>query len=49
MEVNLELYENFIRFVANDRIEFSYDKIREQRDDYVKRARKLLNLLEDRK
>ena len=33
----------FIRFVANDRIELSHEKIKWQRDYYVKRARELLD------
>lgn len=32
----------FIRFIATDYIELSHDKVRWQRDDYVKRAKKLL-------
>jgi len=34
---------NFIRYVANDYIEFSHDKVRWQRDDYVNKAKKLLD------
>jgi hypothetical protein len=34
---------NFIRYVANDYIELSHDKVRWQRDDYVKMAKKLLD------
>lgn len=36
-----ELYE-FVRFIATDYVELSHDKVRWQRDDYIKQARKLL-------
>ena len=35
----------FIHYIANDYIELSHDKVRVQRDDYVKIAKKLLNEL----
>ena len=33
---------NLIKFIANDYIEFSHDKVQWQRDDYVKRCRQWL-------
>lgn len=47
MSANKLLEENerlkaFVQFVANDYVELSHDKIRWQRDDYIRRARKLL-------
>ena len=41
-----ELY-NFVHFVANDYVELSHDKVRWQRDDYIKRARKILGELDN--
>ena len=32
----------FVRFVANDYIELSHDKVLWQRNDYIKRARNIL-------
>jgi hypothetical protein len=32
----------FVRFVANDYVELSHDKVMWQRNDYMKRARKIL-------
>lgn len=36
-------YEHFAYFVANDYLELSYNKIAWQRDDWYKRARKVIN------
>lgn len=33
----------FVRYIANDYIELSHEKVRIQRDDYVRMARELLN------
>lgn len=37
---------NFVHFVANDYVELSNDKIQWQRDDFIKRARKILGELD---
>ena len=37
-----ELYA-FVRYIATDYVELSHDKVRWQRDDYIKQAKKLLN------
>lgn len=37
-----ELYE-FVRFIATDYVELSHDKVRWQRDDYIKQAKKILD------
>jgi hypothetical protein len=37
--------EAFVRWIANDYVESSHDKVRLQRDDYIKRAKQLLNEL----
>lgn len=36
-----ELYE-FVRFIATDYVELSQDKVLWQRNDYIKRAKKIL-------
>lgn len=36
-----ELYE-FVRFIATDYVELSHDKVLWQRNDYIKRAKKIL-------
>jgi len=36
-----ELYE-FVRYIATDYVELSHDKVRWQRDDYIKQAKKIL-------
>ena len=56
MRKDLEEYEkvleereklfNFVHFVANDYVELSYEKIQWQRDDFIKRARKILGELD---
>lgn len=33
---------NLVYFIANDYVELSYEKVALQRDDYMKRARKVL-------
>lgn len=38
----LEELRAFVRMVANDYVELSHDKVRWQRDDYMKIARQLL-------
>lgn len=38
---------SFVQFIANDYVELSHDKVRLQRDDYIKRARKILGELDD--
>ena len=40
------MYE-FIHYIANDYIELSHEKVRIQRDDYVRMARDLLEQIED--
>ena len=49
-ELNAEnyakLYE-FVRFVANDYIELSHEKVKWQRDDFMKQAKKLLEELDE--
>lgn len=45
-----EKYEklyNFVQLIANDYVELSHDKIQWQRDDFIKRARKLLGELDE--
>lgn len=37
-----ELYE-FVRYIATDYVELSHDKVRWQRDDYIKQAKKILD------
>jgi len=41
-----ELYE-FVRYIATDYIELSHEKVRVQRDDYIRMAKKLLKGLSD--
>ena len=36
-----ELYE-FVRYIATDYVELSHDKVRWQRDDYIKQAKKIM-------
>ena len=38
----LNKYVRFVEFIAHDYVELSHDKVRLQRDDYIRRARKLL-------
>ena len=45
-EMNAENYSklyNFVRYIANDWVELSHEKIRLQRDDYITRAKALLD------
>lgn len=47
-EMNVENYTklyNFVRYVAHDWVELSHDKVRIQRDDYMERAKKLIDEL----
>ena len=49
-EMNAENYSklyNFVRYIANDWVELSHEKVRLQRDDYMKRAKQLLKGLEE--
>jgi hypothetical protein len=39
---DLEKYRNLVEFIANDYIELSYDKAQWQRDDWMKRCKKLI-------
>lgn len=41
-----KLYE-FVRYIATDYFELSHEKVRVQRDDYVRMARKILKELKD--
>jgi hypothetical protein len=38
---------NFIRYIANDYFELSHEKVRIQRDDYVRMARDLLEKINE--
>ena len=47
-EMNAENYTklyNFVRYIARDWVELSHDKVRIQRDDYMKQAKVLLDAL----
>ena len=47
-EMNAENYTklyNFVRYIARDWVELSHDKVRIQRDDYMERAKKLIDEL----
>lgn len=49
-QINAENYSklyDFVRYIAKDWVELSHDKVRLQRDDYIKMARKLLEELDD--
>ena len=41
-----KLYK-FVRYIATDYFELSYDKVRIQRDDYVREAREIMKELYD--
>ena len=41
-----KLYD-FVRYIATDYFELSYEKVRVQRDDYIRMAKKLLEELEN--
>lgn len=41
--IRLKKFENFVNFVAYDYIELSFEKAQWQRDDWYKRAKKLIN------
>ena len=49
VEVNkhLDELEAFVMWVARDYVESSHDKVRWQRDDYIKRAKELIDKLYD--
>ena len=34
---------NFVRYIAKDYVELSQEKVRLQRDDYIREAKELLN------
>lgn len=38
---------NFIQYIANDYFELSYEKVRIQRDDYIRRARDLMKQINE--
>ena len=47
-EMNAENYSklhNFVRYIAQDWVELSHEKVRLQRDDYIQKAKFLLNEL----
>ena len=49
-EMNAENYSklyDFVRYVANDYFELSHEKVRIQRDDYMRMARELLEELDN--
>lgn len=43
---NFSKLRNFVLYIANDYVELSHDKVRWQRDDYIRTAQKLLDELE---
>ena len=45
-EENNKMFE-FVRYVAKDYIELSHEKVRIQRDDYVRMARDIMKSLND--
>lgn len=47
VEERLDKLEAFVMWIARDYVELSHDKVRWQRDDYIKRARELLEELYD--
>ena len=42
VEHYIKLYD-FVRYIAKDYVELSHEKVRLQRDDYIREAKKLLN------
>jgi len=38
---------NFIQYIANDYFELSHEKVRIQRDDYIRRARDLMKQINE--
>ena len=49
-EMNAENYSklrNVVLYVANDYVELSHEKVKWQRDDYMKQAKKLLGELDE--
>ena len=42
----LQQYEAMVHFIANDYVELSYEKAQWQRDDWLKRCRKLIATVE---
>ena len=47
-EENNKMFE-FVRYVATDYIELSHEKVRIQRDDYVRMARDIMRSLNEEK
>ena len=45
-EENNKMFE-FVRYIAKDYIELSHEKVRIQRDDYVRMARDIMKSLND--
>lgn len=45
--MRLQKLENFVHFVANDYYELSYEKVKWQRDDFMKQAKKVLQELDN--
>ena len=43
----IAMLEEFVRYIATDYIELSHEKVRIQRDDYVRMARDIMENLED--
>lgn len=44
---NFSKLRNFVLYVANDYVELSHEKVRWQRDDFMKKAKKLLGELDE--
>jgi len=45
VEERLDKLEAFVMWIARDWVELSHDKVRIQRDDYIKRAKQLVEEL----
>ena len=43
MEDDYTKLYNFVRYIAKDYVELSQEKVRLQRDDYIREAKELLN------
>lgn len=43
----IAILEEFVSYIAKDYIELSHEKVRIQRDDYVRMAREIMNSLEE--
>ena len=44
---NFSKLRNFVLYIANDYVELSHEKVKWQRDDYIKTAKKLLEELDE--